>query len=69
MGISKETLPHLFERYSQGEKTYAKAIKGMGLGLYIAKKIIDGQNGRIWAESEGEGHGATFFVELPATET
>jgi len=37
----------------------------MGLGLYIAKKIIDDHHGKIWAESKGAGHGSTFFVELP----
>ena len=64
IGISKDTFPHFFERYSRGEKKYYRAVKGMGLGLYIAKKIIDDHHGKIWAESKGEGKGATFFVEL-----
>lgn len=65
MGIPKETMPYLFQRYSRGEKMYSKATEGMGLGLYVAKKIIDDHHGKIWAESEGVGKGATFFVELP----
>lgn len=66
MGISKETMPYLFQRYSRGEKLYYRATEGMGLGLYVAKKIIDDHRGKIWAESEGAGKGSTFFVELTA---
>ena len=47
------------------EKKFATHVKGLGLGLYVAKMIIDDHKGRIWAESEGEGKGSTFFVELP----
>ncbi|OHA12958.1 MAG: hypothetical protein A2909_01105 [Candidatus Tagabacteria bacterium RIFCSPLOWO2_01_FULL_39_11] len=65
-GISKETMPYLFQRYSRGAKTYSKFAEGMGLGLYIAKKIIDGHKGKIWAESEGQGKGSSFYIELPA---
>ena len=38
---------------------------GSGLGLYVAKEIIKAHKGKIWAESEGEGKGSKFFVELP----
>ncbi len=65
MGISKEVMPFLFQRYSRGEHAYAKTAEGMGLGLYVARKIVEGHKGKIWAESEGEGKGSTFFVELP----
>ena len=41
-------------------------ILGTGLGLYVARQLIEAQKGTIRAESEGEGKGATFFVELPA---
>lgn len=40
-------------------------VDGSGLGLYIAKQIIEAHNGKIWAESDGEGHGSRFCVELP----
>ncbi|MEK9209580.1 MAG: HAMP domain-containing sensor histidine kinase, partial [Patescibacteria group bacterium] len=66
-GIEKEKLPLLFKRYSRlaGSKSiYARHTQGMGLGLYVAKRIIDDHKGKIWAESEGEGKGSTFFVEL-----
>jgi len=39
---------------------------GSGLGLYVAKEIIKAHKGKIWAESEGEGKGSRFLVELPA---
>ncbi len=40
-------------------------LHGTGLGLYVARQLIEAQGGTIRAESEGEGKGATFFVELP----
>lgn len=60
-GIAAEHLPHLFDRYWQvrrGEK------EGLGLGLAIAKGIVDAHGGRIWAESV-QGEGATFHFTLP----
>ncbi len=61
-GISKELLPHLFEEFRRDGKE--KQIEGTGLGLFIAKSIVEAQHGKIWAESEGSAHGSTFFVEL-----
>lgn len=62
-GISKELLPHLFEEFRRDGKE--KQIEGTGLGLFIAKSIVESHHGKIWAESGGSGHGSTFFVELP----
>ena len=62
-GISKELLPHLFEEFRRDGKE--KQIEGTGLGLFIAKSIVESHHGKIWAESEGSGHGSIFFVELP----
>jgi len=62
-GISRDLLPHLFEEFVRDEKVKQK-ILGTGLGLYIARKIIEAHGGKIWAESEGEGKGAQFYVEL-----
>lgn len=66
-GLNKEKIPLLFKKYSRVETkgAYTKHIQGMGLGLYVAKRIIDDHKGKIWAESEGEGKGSAFFVELP----
>ncbi len=66
MGISKERLEKLFsspfERTEQSKKSFAT---GRGIGLYLAGEIVKAHNGKLWAESEGEGKGSTFFVELP----
>ncbi|WP_437631162.1 ATP-binding protein [Sorangium sp. So ce854] len=60
-GIPPEQIPHLFERFWQGT---AAARQGTGLGLYIARGIVDLHGGRIWAESS-PGHGSTFLFTLP----
>jgi signal transduction histidine kinase len=64
VGIKKEVLPNLFEKFSRAPDASRTNIIGTGLGLYIAKKMIEAHHGRIWAESTGEGKGASFFIEL-----
>ncbi len=65
MGISEDFLPHLFERFRQGDSTTTRTHGGLGLGLAIARRIVELHGGRIQAFSPGEGKGATFRVELP----
>jgi signal transduction histidine kinase len=60
-GIPTEELPHVFDRYFRGR---FKAGKGLGLGLPIAKALVEGHGGRIWAESE-LGLGSVFHFTLP----
>ncbi|MBI2021154.1 hypothetical protein HYS99_01420 [Candidatus Giovannonibacteria bacterium] len=65
VGMSSETAAAVFHKFARGKEGARVNTAGTGLGLYIAKKIIDDHHGRIWAESEGEGKGSTFNVMLP----
>jgi CheY-like chemotaxis protein/anti-sigma regulatory factor (Ser/Thr protein kinase) len=64
-GISAELLPHVFERFRQGETGTMRAYGGLGLGLAIVRHLVELHGGKVRAESEGVGHGATFTVTLP----
>jgi signal transduction histidine kinase len=64
VGISRAFLPYLFERFRQGESGIRRP-GGLGLGLSIAKQLVELHGGTITAESEGEGRGATFRVTFP----
>jgi len=68
IGIPAEKLKTLFdtafERGDQAKKTF---VAGFGVGLYLSSQIVKAHNGKIWVESEGEGKGSVFFVELPAS--
>ena len=68
IGIPARDLPHIFERFFQVESHLTRRYGGMGLGLAVAKAMIELHNGRIWAESE-EGKGSTFSFLLPARQT
>jgi len=66
MGISKERLPKLFDNILERTEAAKKSFNaGRGVGLYLSSQIIKAHNGRVWAESEGEGKGSTFTIELP----
>ncbi len=65
LGIGKEEMGKLFESFSRGKAGTKSWTKGTGLGLYIAKRFVQAHGGKIWAESDGEGRGSAFFVELP----
>ena len=62
-GIDPALLPHVFDRFRQGEDL--RRGGGLGLGLTIVRHIVDAHHGTVRAASEGEGRGATFTVELP----
>lgn len=65
-GITAELLPHIFERFRQGDSSTTRGHRGLGLGLAIAKHLVGMHGGNILAESAGEGRGAVFTVVLPA---
>src|SRR3989344_1514882 len=64
IGVPKELQTRLFEKFSRGSGISKINTGGSGLGLYVAKEIIDAHSGRIWVESNGEGKGSTFIMEL-----
>ena len=65
VGIREDFLPHLFERFRQADSTTTRAHGGLGLGLAIARQIVELHGGTIHALSGGEGKCATFRIELP----
>ena len=65
VGIRREFLPHIFERFEQGNPSITRRFGGLGLGLAIVKHLVDLHGGAIEADSEGEGKGARFTVLLP----
>ncbi len=66
IGISKEFLPHIFERFRQQDASTTRERGGLGLGLGIARQLVEIHGGTIDAHSDGPGTGATFRVVLPA---
>ena len=58
-GISPEMLPRLFSKFA------SKSYQGTGLGLFICKSIIEAHGGKIWAENNKDGKGATFAFTIP----
>jgi signal transduction histidine kinase len=65
IGLSQDDLHHLFGKFTRGSEGQKHHTDGSGLGLYIAKKMLEAQRGAIWVDSEGPGKGTTFVVELP----
>ena len=64
VGIPRKQLKRIFNRFYRVQARGAK-VKGTGLGLYIVRSIARAHGGRVFADSEGEGQGATFTLELP----
>jgi signal transduction histidine kinase/CheY-like chemotaxis protein len=68
IGISPALLPHLFDPFVQGERALDRSPGGLGLGLAIARSLVDLHGGRIAAESGGPGAGSTFTFWIPLAE-
>lgn len=65
IGISAEDIGRLFNKFTRAKDANKTNVVGTGLGLYVAKQMIEAQNGKIWIESEGPGKGASSIIELP----
>jgi signal transduction histidine kinase len=64
-GLSPEQLEHVFDRFYIGDEILTRASGGTGLGLTIAKGLVEVMGGKIWGRSEGEGKGSAFAFSLP----
>jgi len=65
IGIAPHVLPHVFQRFHQADASVTRPYPGLGLGLAIVRHLVELHGGRVVAESAGEGHGATFRVDVP----
>jgi PAS domain S-box-containing protein len=68
-GISKDFLPFVFDRFRQADSTTTRQHGGLGLGLAIARHLVEIHGGSICAESRGEGKGSTFTIKLPTIDS
>lgn len=66
-GIAPELLPHIFDRFRQGDSSSTRHSGGLGLGLTLVREIVSLHGGSVSASSGGAGKGATFVVRLPTT--
>ena len=67
-GIASEHLPRLFTKFSRIDARGDQRVGGHGLGLAICRGIVEAHGGRIWAESDGEGHGTRFLFTIPTVD-
>jgi len=63
-GMSQKTIHSLFQKFTRAEEARKANIQGTGLGLYVAKELLEAHQGKIWAESEGIDRGSVFWVRL-----
>ncbi len=67
-GIAPGEEERIFERFHRSDNRLSRSTAGVGLGLYIARSVVEGHGGRIWAESGGPGQGSIFTLLLPVGE-
>jgi signal transduction histidine kinase len=64
-GVPPEVMPHVFERFFAANQGPTREYPGLGLGLPLAKEVVEQHGGRIWLESQGAGSGTTAHLEIP----
>lgn len=65
LGIPPEALPHVFDMFSQVDRSVERSAGGLGIGLALVKGLVEMHGGTVTAESEGQGQGSTFTVRFP----
>ena len=65
-GLTADQRDRVFERFYRVDPSRSRALGGSGIGLAIARALVEAMGGRIFVESDGEGRGSTFRIELPA---
>lgn len=65
VGIPADEIGKLFDKFVRARGAAGVNVSGTGLGLYVAKQMIEAHKGKVWAESAGEGKGSTFIAEIP----
>lgn len=68
IGIPRHMLTHIFEMFAQVGDGRTRSHGGLGIGLTLVRRLVELHDGRVWAESDGEGQGSTFVVRLPRAE-
>jgi two-component system, OmpR family, sensor histidine kinase SenX3 len=68
IGIPAAQLKRIFKRFYRAPGRFMARVKGTGLGLFIVRSVVEKHGGRVFAESEGRGHGSTFTIQLPRAE-
>jgi signal transduction histidine kinase len=64
LGLNEETLESIFNKFVRAKNANCVNTTGTGLGLYVAKKIVEQMHGKVWAESEGHDKGSVFHIEF-----
>jgi len=65
MGMTKDEQKNLFTRFARGAAGEMSYTEGTGLGLYITRRFLELNGGKVWVKSKGRGNGSTFYIELP----